>query len=550
MMNQFLRAAPGDSRRTDFLWRAGLLLAWLLVTEATAAPGTGSDRIVPGTVPHVPALLSAQFFQREDVPLIDVTVNAADLAALDKSPRDYVKATVREGGRTFREVGLHLKGGISSFEPIGSKPALTLNFDKFLKGQSFHGLDKVHLNNCFEDSTFMREILATAAFRAAGVPTPRAINARVKLNGRDLGVYVLKEGFDRAFLKQHFANPDGAVYDSGTVRDLDELVPSPSGGRPTVAGNLRAVWDAAHEADPVKRWQELEPVLDMDRFITFIAVEALAGHCDGYAMTGNNYRVYHDPTTRRFVFMPTGMDQAFNANCDFYPEDGGFVAEAVVKTPEGRRRYDERLEQLIRTQWDGPGLLRNARKLQQKLRPLVDQEFVESFDDDVADLIEEIEELSRMLAEHAAQLRSLVRFSSNKEAPLLHWTVRRGKDNARLESVNEAGRRQLSIASGPEADAGAWTSKVSLSTGRYRFEGIARVADVVTTRARRAGACLRVSGDGESARLTGNQPWTSLAVEFQVDDWLQEFDLRCELSGAKGQCWFDLQSLRLVRLPN
>jgi hypothetical protein len=527
-----------------------LLLSWLFIAGAAAARGADSDRIVPGTVPHVPALLSAQFFQRPDVPLIEVTISEADLKTLDKAPREYVKATVREGGRTFREVGVHLKGGISSFEPVDSKPALTLNFDRFLKGQSFHGLDKLHLNNCFEDSTYMREVLATGIFRAAGVPTPRAINARVKLNGRDLGVYVLKEGFDRTFLKQHFPNPDGAIYDSGTVQDIDQLTPSPSGGRLTVAGNLRAVWDAAHEADPGKRWQRLGTVLDLDRFITFIAVEALVGHCDGYAMTGNNYRVYHDPATRRFVFMPTGMDQAFNANCDFYPEDGGFVAEAVVKTPEGRRRYDERLEQLIRNHWDGPGLVRRVRELQKALRPLVDPELSDSYDDDVASLIAEIEELSRMLASHAAQLRALPNFGPNDAAPLRGWSARRPRDRTRLETEEQSGRHLLAIATGPEGEGGSWGLKVCLARGRYRFEGKARTHEVATLRNRRAGACLRVASAGESARLSGSQPWTQLGVEWEVEDWIEEFDLRCELTGARGQCWFDLQSLRIVRLSH
>src|SRR5882672_4345210 len=53
--------------------------------------------------------------------------------------RVSVAATVREGGRLYTNVAVHLKGSLGSFRPIYSlRPALTLNFDKFAEGQRFH----------------------------------------------------------------------------------------------------------------------------------------------------------------------------------------------------------------------------------------------------------------------------------------------------------------------------------------------------------------------------------------------------------------------------
>lgn len=103
-----------------------------------------------------------------------------------------VRATVREGGRVYTNVAVHLKGSYT-FQPVDAQPSLTLNFDKFAKGQLFHGLDKIHLNNSVQDPACLHEALAREVFNAAGVPTPRASHATVALNGRNLGFYVLVE---------------------------------------------------------------------------------------------------------------------------------------------------------------------------------------------------------------------------------------------------------------------------------------------------------------------------------------------------------------------
>ena len=79
---------------------------------------------------------------------------------LRRNPRDYVRATIREGDQVYEEVGIHLKGAAGSFRPVdGDKPAFTLNFDKFVDRQKFHGLDKLSLNNSVQDPSYMTEAI-------------------------------------------------------------------------------------------------------------------------------------------------------------------------------------------------------------------------------------------------------------------------------------------------------------------------------------------------------------------------------------------------------
>lgn len=298
---------------------------------------------------------SAAFFAALPVVRLEIDVGEPELSDLLRDERTYVRSTVREldagGGavaNVYRDVGIHLKGARGSYRPFHSTPALSLNFDKFTAGQKFHGIDKLHLNNSVQDPSYLCEFVTGELFRAAGVPAARVAFALVTLNNRPRGLYVLKEGFDRTFLSRHFADRDGNLYDGGFLSDIDEPLRRTSGAGPGDHSDLARLAEAASELDPARRLERLEAVLDLDRFLSFIAVEVLTWHWDGYAMKSNNYRIYHDPASGRFVFLPHGMDQMFgHARGPIVPDAGGLVARAVLSTAAGRERYLRRLGEIV-----------------------------------------------------------------------------------------------------------------------------------------------------------------------------------------------------------
>src|SRR5262249_35289285 len=152
-------------------------------------------------------------------------------------------------------------------------PAFTLNFDKFAGGQRFHGLQKLSLNNSVQDPGYVNEQLSRGIFLKAGVPVPRATHARVGLNGRDLCLYVLTEGWDKEFLKRHFKNPNGNLYDGGFVADIDKELTTNVGDNRKDQSDRKALLEAANESNLTNRLARLEKVLDVDRFLTFVAVD-------------------------------------------------------------------------------------------------------------------------------------------------------------------------------------------------------------------------------------------------------------------------------------
>jgi hypothetical protein len=97
----------------------------------------------------------------------------------------------------------------------------------------------------------------------------------------------------------------------------------------------------------------------------------------------------------------------------------------------------------------------------------------------------------------------------------------------------------------------SWRTKAFLPEGQYRFEALARtarVAALTNTVERGNGAGLRTSGDKRTQQLAGDTPWTSLQHNFEVPAGGDEKELVCELRASRGEAWFDLESLRLVRI--
>ncbi|MDO8942952.1 MAG: CotH kinase family protein, partial [Desulfobacterales bacterium] len=119
----------------------------------------------------------------------------------------------------------------------------------------------------------------------------------------------------------------------------------------------QALAAAAREPDSARRWTRLGRLLDVDRFISYAAMEVLVGHRDGYCLDRNNYRIYHDPGTDRLVYLPHGMDMTFSSpNGPMRPRWSGATARALLETPEGERRYWERLAALSATVFKGDKL--------------------------------------------------------------------------------------------------------------------------------------------------------------------------------------------------
>ena len=297
--------------------------------------------------------------------LADILVGADCLDSPTDDIFTWFEATVTVDGETLTQVGVRKKGFLGSLSKV--KPALKVRFDKFIDGQFLGGaMKRLTLNNALQDPSMINTCMAYHVFAAAGLPAPRCNFATVAVNGENLGLYAHVESMKTAFLQRNFSDPSGNLYE-GTVSDF----------RPKWRGTLQkktnetdadwsdvaAVVAALQDSSPAGL-EALADIIDLDRFLTFWAVEVLIGHWDGYAGNRNNFYVYREPNAP-FVFIPWGADQVFTSIDgpfdDFVSPPSvtahGAIAHRLYRDDAMRAAYVARLKQLLDTVWNEGELL-------------------------------------------------------------------------------------------------------------------------------------------------------------------------------------------------
>ncbi len=354
---------------------------------------------------------SDAYFKNGKVLALELEIGPKEMDSLRREPRKYVKATLKADGQVVgKDVGVHLKGAAGSYRNVDDKPGLTINMDKFVPKQRFHGMDKFHLSNSVQDPSYLNELICGELFRAAGVPASRIHHATLVINGKKKGMYYLKEGYDKFFLKQHFSEDDGNFYDGGFLRDLDQGLQQISGKNDVKdQADLKALVAACRERDPAVRFEKVAKLLDMDRFISYLVLEGITCDWDGYPRNRNNYRVYHDPKTGKLTFIPSGMDQMFgNPGEAILPGYQGLVARAVIETPEGKKRYYERMAEIMKTAYNVDTLLKRLDELEARIQPAlagVDAGAGRDYKNQVNRLRGAIKERARSVTEQLARIK-------------------------------------------------------------------------------------------------------------------------------------------------
>ncbi len=300
------------------------------------------------------------------------------------SPFTTFEGTVTVDGQRLTRATVKKKGFLGSLS--SDRPSLKLKFDTFIAGQEVTGLDSMTLNNAQQDPSIVRQCLGYAVFAKAGLVAPRCNYAHVRVNGADLGVYVHVEAIDKDFLKRRFTQASGHLYEgtlsdfsANTVRTFDLK------GTDLDRSDVLAVTAAltAAESELVAR---LEPLVDLTQFIDFWATETVLRNWDGYSNNTNNFFIYDDPSTGKFVFIPWGVDAvlAAGAATEDFPEGlllRGELARRLYQVPEMRARYLARVRSLLDTVFSEAVLrgevTRMASLVRSALTPIQAREFAE-----------------------------------------------------------------------------------------------------------------------------------------------------------------------------
>ena len=497
------------------------------------------------------------YFDSGKIPVIKLIIPPEKQESLRKNAREYVKVSLHEDGKElFASIGVKLNGAAGSFQEFDQSPGLTLNIDKYKKGQRFHGMKRFHLNNSTQDATFLSEWLGSEFFRAAGYTAPRVGHARVFINDRDLGLYVTREGFDQPFMRRELLDAGGNLYDGGFLQDVDAELQKDAGDDLNERSDLLGLAIACSEEDPVVRWRNISERVDIDKFLTFMAMERLCGHWDGYTINKNNYRLYFPPKGKGLaMFLPHGMDQIFtDPNAGLYDHASPLLSAAVMQNDDWRDQYHQRLKKLLplfqpiekwHTKIDGM-----QKRLDLALKP-ISAEKAKAHNDQVQELKKRFGERVKNMADMVKNgPEKAITFDQSKVLALKDWNPAPDGEDAKLEEVMVDGVACYKVSHKKFGDhSSSWQRRLMLPRGEYRFEAMLKTENVVAIPDNQGrGAGVRYSANGRIDGQTGTTKWRKVSYDISVREDQREIELSLELRARNGTAWFDRSTLRIQKL--
>ena len=287
---------------------------------------------------------SGYIFDQKKLPTFELTLAAEDLAKIDADPsaEEYVEGSLTFEGETISPVGIRYKGSIGAFvgclsgsdwaNPSGRKTCTKLSMKIKINWNDpdarFYGLKKLQFHSQNNDESQMRDRLGYWFFRKMDVPAPRAIHARLVVNGQYMGLFALIEQIDGRFTRHNFEDGTGNLY--------KEIWPLRANGNPFPTSeyidHLKTNEDENPTAEMIHTFaqeianantSDLKTIvgkwMNIDEIISYAVVDRAIRNDDGafhwYCNSGecapHNFFWYEEPTTRTMHLIPWDLDNAF-----------------------------------------------------------------------------------------------------------------------------------------------------------------------------------------------------------------------------------------------
>jgi spore coat protein H len=266
-----------------------------------------------------------------------------------------VAADLTVDGDFAGQVGLRFKGSSGTLvrcaRPgalICPKVSMKIKFNEFDPERRWQDLKRLNFNSMRSDQSYLHERLGYHLFREMGVPAPRAVHARLVVNGEDRGIYSLVEDIDGRFTDARFDKGDGNLY--------KEQWPTTSNAR-TLTQRLETNEEEANHdamlefqaalftAQPDELPDVVTRYMDIDQLLAYLVVDRTianwdgitAFYCFGNGCRNHNYFFYRHEDVARFSLIPWDLDNTFRVANPFeyvpsalsIPEDCGARYPAI-----------------------------------------------------------------------------------------------------------------------------------------------------------------------------------------------------------------------------
>lgn len=252
------------------------------------------------------------------------------------SDKTYYECSVSINGEHLDRVAIRTKGA-SSLDDVAlmksDRYSFTLKLNKYEKNQTYHGLSKLLLNNNIWDATQMKDAIVYDMCRFIGLPAPLTNYARITLNGKLFGYYLLVEPVDKNFCYRNW--PDemtniykpyhNLAYAGADFKDYSDITDfaKVKGGE----ASMKRVVEALRSVDEGK---DIEKHLDVESVMKYMALQTIVVNFD--CMTGNNCQNYYlREAEGKISLIPWDYNLAWGG----YPEDEEMEGEDLLEqSPE------------------------------------------------------------------------------------------------------------------------------------------------------------------------------------------------------------------------
>ncbi len=361
---------------------------------------------------------SRHIFLNDEVSLIEVTMDPADLQAIVEDPFSdlYRFCSIRFANSmtdtVIDSVGIRARGNVAR---ENTKFPWKLSFNHFVAGRKLHGLKKFNLLADANDPSISRSKLVWDTMLGMGVPACRTHYVWMSINDGALeGVYLSIEQVDDEFADAWFGNENGELYKcrhkGNQGANLKYIAPgSPEiymglGGGETYESEggigdfvlFADFVDFVNNTSDAVFAEEIGLRLNVDGLLRAMAVDMAMGQWDGYWIGGNNYYLYENQDTGRLEYVPWDLDHSIGQDYWLFPYffgtnwatrryqgwgNGGFGGGApLVQRILEIEEYDAALLRYVHEAVEGPmGLGVNNTKIDGILELLGPLAFMGSF---------------------------------------------------------------------------------------------------------------------------------------------------------------------------
>jgi spore coat protein H len=312
--------------------------------QATASPSASApvEAAKPELTPE-PMDEASYVFDPSQLRTYNLVVAPSDLAMIDQNPSAemYIPAGMEFEGKSYGPYRMRYKGSAGAWDPpctLGAailatpkagKCSIKVDFDVDNNAE-FFGLKKLNFHSMIQDNSMLRERMAYALFRQMDVVAPRAVHARLLINGKLEGLFALVEQIDGRFTRSRFGDGGGGnLYKEVWPAFTDPNVYVAALETNTKHPNVQRMLDFKLAVDGGPN--PFSQFIDRDYMLRYIAVDRVIINDDGIfhfwcqtnaqgnnpgAFGNHNYYWYEAQNTNRFWLIPWDLDFALGARPD------------------------------------------------------------------------------------------------------------------------------------------------------------------------------------------------------------------------------------------